>query len=40
MLTATLLLLQEGELKASMLVHYATYIQASTMQLNAQYFVL
>jgi hypothetical protein len=40
MLTATLLLLQEGELEASMLVRHATYIRASTVQLNAQYFVL
>jgi hypothetical protein len=40
MLTAILLLLQEEELKASMLMRYATYIQASTIQLNAQYFML
>jgi superfamily II DNA helicase RecQ len=39
MLTATLPPLREGELKASMLVRHATYIQASTVQPNAQYFV-
>ena len=40
MLTATLPPLREGELEASMLVRHATYIRASTAQLNARYFVL
>jgi hypothetical protein len=40
LLTATLLLVQEGELEASMLVRNATYIQASTVQANTRYFVL
>jgi superfamily II DNA helicase RecQ len=40
MLTATLPLLREGELEASMLVCHATYIRASTVRLNARYFVL
>jgi CRISPR/Cas system-associated endonuclease/helicase Cas3 len=39
MLTATLPPLQEGELKASMLVRHATYIRASTVRPNARYFV-
>ncbi len=39
MLTATLPLLREVELEASMLVRYATYIRASTVRPNARYFV-
>jgi len=39
LLTATLPLVQEGELEASMLVRNATYIRASTARPNARYFV-
>ncbi|UPX19130.1 uncharacterized protein EKO05_0009402 [Ascochyta rabiei] len=39
-MTATLPLVWEHALESSMLVHNATYIQASTMQLNTCYFVL
>jgi superfamily II DNA helicase RecQ len=39
MLTATLPPVQETQLEASMLVQNATYIQASTVQLNVQYFI-
>jgi superfamily II DNA helicase RecQ len=39
MLTATLPPLQEGEFEASMLVRHATYVRASTVRSNAQYFV-
>ena len=39
LLTATLPPVQEGELKASMLVRNATYIWASIAQPNARYFV-
>jgi superfamily II DNA helicase RecQ len=37
LLTATLPLLREGELEASMLVRNATYIRASTVRPNARY---
>jgi hypothetical protein len=40
LLTATLLLVRKNKLELSMLVHNATYIQASTVQLKTQYFVL
>jgi superfamily II DNA helicase RecQ len=40
MLTATLPLVQETQLEASMLVQNATYIWASIVRLNARYFVL
>jgi superfamily II DNA helicase RecQ len=40
LLTATLLLLQEHELASAMLFTHVTYIRASTVQLNTQYFVL
>jgi CRISPR/Cas system-associated endonuclease/helicase Cas3 len=39
LLTATLPVVQEPELEASMLVRNATYIRASTVRPNAQYFV-
>jgi superfamily II DNA helicase RecQ len=39
LLTATLPLMRELELEACMLVRHATYIRASTVQLNARYFV-
>jgi superfamily II DNA helicase RecQ len=39
LLTATLPVVQEGELEASMLVRNATYIRASTVRPNARYFV-
>ena len=40
MLIAILPPLREIELKSSMLVRYATYVQASIVQPNARYFVL
>jgi CRISPR/Cas system-associated endonuclease/helicase Cas3 len=39
LLTATLPPVQEGELATSMLMPCATYIQASTVQPNTQYYV-
>jgi superfamily II DNA helicase RecQ len=40
LLTATLPPVREHELELSMLVHNATYIRASTVRPNTQYFVL
>jgi superfamily II DNA helicase RecQ len=40
LLTATLPLVREGELATSILIPHATYIRASTVQLNTQYLVL